>query len=462
MESTQKQLKSLPSVDELLKNDRVRAWLEEAPRKFVIKALRNAVSEKREDILQGKATDLPVKEILSLARAILDTLTSYSLRPVINATGVVLHTNIGRAPLSKKAVHNITTVAEGYSNLEYNLIKGERGKRYSHLTAIIKELTSAEEAIVVNNNASAVLLCLSALAKGGEVVISRGELVEIGGSFRVPEILEQSGAKLREVGTTNKTHLRDYKNALNDHTSMILKVHQSNYKIIGFTSETDIESLAELTKERGFPLMFDLGSGCLLDLTPYGVHSEPTVQEIVKKGVDILTFSGDKLLGGPQGGIIVGKKKYIETIRNHPLARAVRIDKLTLAALEATFMDYADMERAKQSIPTLRMLLQDLESIKERAQKILSGLEKNDPKADLSLLEDTSQAGGGSLPETEFPTCAVSVKPHEISINRLERNLRKASPPIVARIRDNALLLDARTIGENEIESVIKALKEAL
>jgi len=316
--------------------------------------------------------------------------------------------------------------------------------------------------LVVNNNAAAVLLCLNTMAKDREVVVSRGELVEIGGSFRVPDVMAASNAVLREVGTTNKTHLHDYANALNENTALILKVHQSNYQIIGFTSDVAIDELVLLGKKQKIPVMYDLGSGCLVDFKPYGIYTEPSVQEIIKSGVDLVSFSGDKLLGGPQGGIIVGKKKYIERIQKNPVARAVRVDKLTIAAFEATLMAYLDDECAKDTIPVLQMLFQATDTIKNRARKMAAMLRKAAGVADIKVVQDMSKAGGGSLPDAEFQTFAVQVRPEGISVNELEGRLRKGSPPVIARIRGDALLLDARTVREQEIKDLVRIVAASL
>jgi L-seryl-tRNA(Ser) seleniumtransferase len=326
----------------------------------------------------------------------------------------------------------------------------------------LKEITGAEDGFAVNNNAAAVFLCLSALAKGREVIVSRGELVEIGGSFRIPDVMSHSGALLKEVGTTNKTHPYDYENACSEATALILKVHRSNYQIAGFTEEVPIGELVSFGHGRGVPVMYDLGSGCLIPLGQYGIHGEPAVQEIVKNGADLITFSGDKLLGGPQAGIIVGKQELIERVQRHPLARAVRIDKLTLAALEATLMEYVDGEQAKEHIPTLRMLLEDIGIIKARAKKIASLIKREITGAVLQIKEDSSQAGGGSLPAVEFPTCVVAIKPEKISVNEMEERLRRGEPAVIARIQENSLVLDARTISDLEIASLVRAVTAAL
>ena len=462
MNEKQKLLKELPSVDEILKSNNGGKWCRAYPRKYVLQAIRDVIEMRRKEIMEASSTDVSVEGLSGDIEMKVEKLSAFSLRPVINATGIVIHTNLGRSVLSAKILENVRKIAESYSNLEYNLEAGRRGKRYAHITGILREITGAEDALIVNNNAAAVLLCLNALAKGREVIVSRGELVEIGGSFRVPDIMSLSGAVLREVGTTNKTHLYDYKNAVNENTALILKVHQSNYRISGFTEEVPISELKKLSEKYHIPVMYDLGSGCMIDLKPYGIHSEPAVQEIVESGVDIVTFSGDKLLGGPQGGVIVGRKEYIEKLQKNPLTRAIRIDKLTLAAFEATLMEYLDEDKAAENIPTLKMLLQKPEKIKERAKKIALELKRKVKAAKIEITEDTSKAGGGSLPEIEFPTYAVLISPANISVNDLEERLRKGTPAIIARIKGNALLLDARTIRGDEIGSLVKGINAAL
>ncbi|MDP3260054.1 MAG: L-seryl-tRNA(Sec) selenium transferase, partial [Thermodesulfovibrionales bacterium] len=393
MSEKQKLLKELPSVDEILKgNDGVR-WCRAYPRRYVLQAIRDVIEMRRKEIMEASSTDVSVEGMTGEIEMKVEKLSSFSFRPVINATGIVIHTNLGRSILHEKILDNVKKIAESYSNLEYNLEEGLRGKRYAHITGILREITGAEDALIVNNNAAAVLLCLSALAKGREVIASRGELVEIGGSFRVPDIMSLSGAVLREVGTTNKTHLYDYRNAINENTALILKVHQSNYRISGFTEEVPVADLKKLSEKYHIPVMYDLGSGCMIDLKPYGIHSEPAVQNIVESGVDIVTFSGDKLLGGPQGGVIVGRKEYIEKLQKNPLTRAIRIDKLTLAAFEATLMEYLDEDKAVENIPTLKMLLQKPERIRERAKKIALLLKRKVKAAKIEITEDTSKAG---------------------------------------------------------------------
>jgi L-seryl-tRNA(Ser) seleniumtransferase len=455
-------LSGLPSVDELLKSPSGFQWLAEFPRKIVVEAIRTVVAARREAILAGKAADLSLDAMDGDIQEQLRIFSSFSLRRVINATGIVIHTNLGRSVLSERILENVVNVAAGYSNLEYDLAVGRRGQRHIHTQRMLSEITGAEDALIVNNNAAAVLLCLNSIAKGREVIVSRGELVEIGGSFRVPDVMSASGACLREVGTTNKTHLHDYSSAVSENTALLLKVHQSNYRITGFTRDVTIKELLDLGRQHDLPVMYDLGSGCLLDLRPYGIHDEPSVCELLKTGVDVLTFSGDKLLGGPQGGLIVGKKKYLDTIRKNPMARAVRVDKFTIAAFEATLMEYLDPENAKRTIPTLQMLLQPPEEVRKRARKIASGLKRLIVQEKIEVVRDTSKAGGGSLPAAEFATFAVSIKPARLSLNELDERLRSCSPPVIGRIRENALLLDARTIRNHEVKTIVKAVGSAL
>lgn len=462
MEEKRKLLSSLPSVDEILKSSHGLEWLKTYPRRFVLQAIRETIDTRRREILEGLGPDLTEESMMAEIENTIERLSSYSLRPLINATGVVIHTNLGRSVLSEKALENIRLVSGNYSNLEYDLREGRRGKRYVHVVRILREVTGAEDALIVNNNAAAVMLCLNTLAKGREVIVSRGELVEIGGSFRMPEVMAASGAQLREVGTTNKTHLYDYERAINDSTALILKVHKSNFRVSGFTKEVAIEDLVGLGRRYQIPVIFDLGSGCLIDLKPFGIHDEPVVKDIVKTGVDLTTFSGDKLLGGPQGGIIVGKKEYIEKIQKNPMTRAMRIDKLTLAGFEATLMEYIEEEKAIENIPTLRMLLQKPEEIKGRAKKLARRLKKEIKDAHIDVMADSSRAGGGALPEVDLPTYVVSIKSGRISVNELEERLRRVTPPIIARIREEALIIDVRTVRDEDLEDLIRGVKKAI
>jgi len=468
MKNKQRLLAELPSVDEILKSPKGQKWLAAYPRRYVLQAIREIVEHNRQAIIKGETTGVSVEQdVLPEIEIKIERLSAFSLKSVINATGVVIHTNLGRSVLSDRVMDHVRQIACGYSNLEYNIEKGQRGKRYTHVKRLLKELTGAEDSLIVNNNAAAVFVCLTALAKGKEVIVSRGELVEIGGSFRIPDVMSSSGAVLREVGATNKTHVRDYEKAINENTALLLKVHQSNYRMVGFTKAVEIDELAALGRKYNIPVMFDLGSGCLVDLKPYGVHIEPTVQETIKAGADIVTFSGDKLLGGPQGGVMVGKAQLIEKIGQNPLMRALRIDKLTLAAFEATLMSYLDEDKAKEEVPTLNMLLQALDEIKERAKKISQALKRklgasHEKIAQINVIEDSSQSGGGALPEIEFKTYVVAIKPSGLSVNKLEERLRHNKPPVIARIKEEALIIDARTVRDSEVEALVKGIAAAL
>lgn len=457
----QELLRALPSVDQTLKSEPVQELLQKYPRMFVVRAVRETIDRYREKIRAGSLGGKDIGDsLLKDIEAEVVRGARLDLRPVINATGIVIHTNLGRAPLPAMVLDNVLRVAEGYSNLEYDLATGRRGKRYSHVRRIIREITGGKDCLVVNNNAGAVLLCLSALARGREVIVSRGELVEIGGAFRVPDVMLQGGAILREVGTTNKTHLYDYEQAITSRTAMILKVHRSNYRISGFTEEVSLGDLHELGRKYDVPVMYDLGGGSLVDLRPMGIHDEPSVQEAVGAGMDITTFSGDKLLGGPQAGIIVGRSDLIETVQRHPLTRALRIDKLTLAALEATFMIYADMESAKAELPVLRMLFASEEALKIRARRLAAALRKTGIPADFKMAKDRTNAGGGALPEVGFTTWTVRVFPRVMSVNALEERLRGASVPVIGRISEDRFVLDVMTLRTSDISAVVEAFEE--
>ncbi|MBE0425061.1 MAG: L-seryl-tRNA(Sec) selenium transferase [Nitrospirae bacterium] len=462
MQEKQNLLSTLPSVDEILKSNQGIEWLNTYPRRFVLQGIREAIDRRRKGIIEGTVSDISDEVTFADIENIIKRLAAYSLKPLINATGVVIHTNLGRSVLSEKSLRNILQVSGSYSNLEYDIEEGKRGKRYTHVKRILKEVTGAEDALVVNNNAAAVLLCLNSISKGKEVIVSRGELVEIGGSFRMPDVMASSGAILREVGTTNKTHIFDYENAINENTSLILKIHKSNFRIIGFTDEVSIEELVNLGKKYKTPVMFDLGSGCLLDLRAFGIYTEPAVREVVEAGVDITTFSGDKMLGGPQGGVIVGKKDYIEKIQKNPMTRAVRIDKLTLAGFEATLMEYVDEENAIENVPTLKMLLQKPETLKERAKRIAKRLKKEIKDVHIHVMPDSSRAGGGALPEVDLSTYVVSIKSGGISVNKFEERLRKGNPPIISRIKEESLIIDVRTVRDKDIDGLVTGIKAAL
>ncbi|MGO8990311.1 MAG: L-seryl-tRNA(Sec) selenium transferase [bacterium] len=465
----QQLLRKIPSVDEILSRPEVNDLLKIHPRHLVVEAIRKGLGRLREEILQKE--ELPQTEdtlfsfenLYPLFQKEIEGQTRPRLRRVINATGVVIHTNLGRAPLHPSAIEHLIEVSKTYSNLEYDLDRGERGNRYAHVEEILCCLSGAESALVVNNNAGAVLLVLNTLAEGKEVIVSRGELVEIGGAFRIPDVMKRSGALLREVGTTNRTHLGDYQKAIGPQTALLLKVHTSNFRVMGFTSEVFLQDLVQLGKEHRLPVVDDLGSGCLIDLTQYGLQKEPTVQETIKTGVDAVTISGDKLLGGPQAGIILGKEKFLELFKSNPLTRALRIDKLTLAALESTLLLYFDEKKAMEEIPTLRMLSLDTRKLKSRGKRLLKRLsERVNKKVAFNLKEDVSQVGGGALPLQELPTVVVAIKPVEVSVNSLEENLRKADPPIISRISKDELILDMRTVFDEEIPLLAAGIEKAL
>jgi len=453
-------LRNLPKVDEVLKASALQEKCGGMAAQLVTDSVRRAVDELRQGVLAGEITVLPTQEeLIESVYSIARSASLYSLRGVINGTGVVLHTNLGRACLSKRAAQAVEEVAGSYSTLEYNVNSGGRGLRYSHVESLLTKLTGAESAMVVNNNAAAVLLILSALASGGEVITSRGELVEIGGSFRVPDIMESCGCQLKEVGTTNKTHLRDYERAVGENTRALLKVHTSNFKIMGFTESVPLADLVELGKKVSLPVIQDLGSGSLCDLNQFGLRDEPTVQESVQAGVDIISFSGDKLLGGPQAGIIIGRKEYMDILKRHPLTRAMRVDKLTLAALEATLRSYAE-GTAQQDIPTLRMLGDSQETLRGRAQMLCDMLVKSGVEAE--VISEVSQVGGGSVPTQVLPTFAVSILDGRLTPNELEKALRLWERPIIVRIVRDRCIMDARTLMEEDFACIVQALTEIL
>ena len=454
-------LRHIPKVDELLADSSLAALQQQLPGAAVREAVRQELDELRRSIISGSVTAIPATEALCAAiirRARADALPS--LRGVINGTGVVLHTNLGRACLSEKAADAVYAVARGYSTLEYDVEGGCRGSRHSHIDELVARVTGAEAAMVVNNNAAAVLLILSALGKGGEMVVSRGELVEIGGSFRIPDIMVQCGCALKEVGATNKTHLRDYENAIGENTRALLKVHTSNFKIMGFSQSVPLAELVELGHRRGLPVIEDLGSGSLVDLEQFGIHDEPTVQQSVKAGVDIISFSGDKLLGGPQAGIIIGKKHYIEQLKKHPLARAVRVDKMTLAALRETLYCYTDEALAMRTIPTLSMLAADSESLHARAALLKDMLLQRGVEAQVVPTQD--QVGGGSVPTQLLDSWAVAIEPGELTLDSMEEKLRRRELPIIGRINKNQYLLDARTLMDRDLTYIADTAAEVL
>lgn len=461
-DSIQNMLKEIPKVDRLLEWPECATLRAEHDRPEVISAVRKVLEQLREDVKNGcDAAACAPGRIVAAIKAELMRRSTNNLRSVINGTGVVVHTNLGRSPLADAAEDAIHTVSAGYSNLEFDLERGERGTRYAHVEGLVCELTGAEAALVVNNNAAAVMLALSSLAQNREVIVSRGELVEIGGSFRIPDVMRQSGAKLVEVGTTNRTHVRDFLSAITDATALLLKVHTSNFAIVGFTAEASVAELSSLGHETGIPVMLDAGSGCLVDLSPYGIGGEPTIRHYLDAGADVVTFSGDKLLGGPQAGLIAGKRQFIEPMKRHPLLRALRMDKLNLAALEATLRLYRDERRALASIPTLRMLTMSGEELVRRAGMISRRLRKALPDSITFVTHPgESSAGGGSFPLLQLPTTLIEIRiagwlPHQI-----EEALRRVKVPVIGRIHRDRFLLDARTIMDRDLPALVDSLHQ--
>ncbi len=459
-------LRQIPSVDELLAQPRLMALSKRVNRSLVVEVARAVLADLRGRIAEDSnwtAISLDGASVEELISAQVEKILSRSLQPVINATGVILHTNLGRAPLPESVVDEFRRSATQYSNLEYDLEAGARGKRDVHTGELLTRLTGAEAAIVVNNCAAAVLVTLAALARGGEVVVSRGELIEIGDGFRIPEIMEQSGAILREVGTTNRTHLADYENAISEKTRVLLRVHPSNFKVTGFTDKPSLEELVALSKRSGLPLVEDLGSGCLVDLSEHGV-SEPTVRQSVEAGVSVVMFSGDKLLGGPQAGIIAGKKELIARVRRYPLFRALRVDKLTIAALEATLGAY--LRAAWDEIPTMRMIRMTPQELKRRAENFIRELRPELPldEVEIEIADGASLAGGGSTPSQSLPTKLIRIASARYSATKLEQRLRRAPAgvSVIARVEDDRLILDLRTVFPEQEALLIKTLAAAL
>ena len=449
-----KEFRSLPSVDKILSDARVMRCEEAYSRPTVLQVARECLSEARTRLKDGKTAPL-FDDIVDSICGRVSSLGSTSLRPVINATGVILHTNLGRAPLSKETIAAMEECSKSYVNLEIDLDDGKRGSRQVHVESLLCRLTGAESALVVNNNAAAVLLALSALAKRKEVIVSRGQAVEIGGGFRIPDVMRQSGAKLIEVGTTNRTYISDYEEAITPHTAALLRVHSSNFKVVGFTEAVEIGDLVDLGKRHSVPVLDDIGSGCLIDTTKFGLESEPVVQDSIKAGVDLVMFSGDKLLGGPQAGIIVGRKELVAKLSKHPLARAVRIDKVRLAGLSATLIHYIKGE-AEDKIPVWRMISMPVGDIDKRARKWCEAIGKA-----ASVLDGQSMIGGGSIPGGTLPTCLVRIDCRG-KANKLAEELRKGSPAIIGRIEDNNLLFDPRTVLAEEDEQLLSQLSNTL
>ncbi len=462
-------LRQMPPVHEIQRDERFEQLIMEygVDASIVTQTIQKVLGGIRQTIL-NKEWDGPApgdssftRNLFKKASELLEKQQGYTLKRVINGTGTILHTNLGRARLSDRAIQHVVQTAQHYSNLEYNLERGERGSRHTHAEELLKEITGAEAAMVVNNNAAAVFLILKALAEKKEVIVSRGQLVEIGGSFRISSIMEESGAELVEVGTTNKTHKSDYEQNINDNTAMILKVHTSNFKIMGFTETVETEELAEIVqRHEGVVFYEDLGSGALYDFQKHGISDEPVISEVLKKGADIVSFSGDKLLGGPQAGLIAGRKDLIEILKKHQLARVLRVDKMTLAAIEGTLADYARGESGIRNIPSIRDLLATPEYIKRRAEKFIEYLEGSWSPYRVRILEGTSQVGGGTMPDVELPTFLIGLSHPKWNASALARKLRlEASPAVIVRIQQEEVQIDLRTVKEEEEKLVVEALK---
>ena len=458
MEDRQQILRQLPAMEKLLQAAEKWPGFGEQHRHVIAEALRAVLDKARSALKDGKTADISETGLLKAAAAECEGLLLPSLRRVINATGITLHTNLGRAPLSQRAQRQVAEVAQGYNSLEYDLTRGERGSRYEHVERLICRLTGAEAALVVNNNAAAVILTMTALARGREVIVSRGELVEIGGSFRIPEVIQASGARLVEVGTTNKTHLADYRRAITSETAVLLKVHTSNYRIVGFAAQPAPQDLSALGRDAGIPVVEDLGSGTLLPIGEAG-WQEPTVAQRLAAGFDIVTFSGDKLLGAGQAGIIAGKKQYVNQMKKHPLLRALRIDKLSLAALEGTLRDYL-YGNPQQDIPVWRMLSTTEEELKQKAIKLHSIITERLPGSQATVIPTQAPAGGGSLPAGEFAGYGVAVTLAALSASQAEEQLRRREVPVVCRVQDGQVLFDVRCLEDADMEEIARALAQ--
>ena len=458
MSDKNKLLREIPQVDEVLNQKSILDLSKIFPHSIIVSCIRDALNDIRVGILDEKIDKVSnIDEIVEIVINKAKEKSKPSLRKVINATGVALHTNFGRSILSQKALDYISDVSLHYSNLEYDIKNGSRSQRIIHIEKLICDITGAESCMVVNNNAAATMLALSVVAKGKEVVVSRGELIEIGGSFRIPEVMEQSGCILKEVGTTNKTKTSDYRNAYNpETTAAFLKVHTSNYRVLGFTEEVTLDEMVALGKEMNTPVLYDVGSGLFVDLSDIGVD-EPTIPEIVKSGVDIAMFSGDKLLGGPQAGIIVGSKKYIDKMKKSPLARILRVDKLTISALYATLYEYYDLKAARENIPTIKMITTKAEDLKKRAESLASDIKSVTKNMDINVEACLDQVGGGSAPLVKLDGYAVSIK-SKLPAEKLERILRKQEIAIVSRINDDKVLIDVRCLSDEDMKYITQVL----
>lgn len=457
----------LPSTDEVLDLLGKASVLENMPRPEAKKLVNDFLDGIRAKIREGgitEADELALDRLEPHIRAYVNEKSKPHFRRVLNATGVVIHTNLGRSNLAEEAIEAVVEACHDYSNLEFDLETGKRGTRYSHVEELLCRITGAESALMVNNNAAAVFLTLNTLAMGKEVIVSRGELVEIGGSFRIPDVMARSGSALKEIGATNRTHLKDYEDAISENTGALMKVHASNFRIIGFTKEVSARELRPLADKHGLPLIEDLGSGNFFNFAEYGMGWEPTVQETVASGIDVVTFSGDKVLGGPQAGVIVGRKKYVDRIKKNPINRAMRIDKMTLAAMESTLRLYLDPELARESIPTLAMITAGPDELKKRAARLKRLLARElGESIKLKIIPDVSRVGGGSFPERDLKTYLVAVMPVDgISPDELKNRLLGTDPPLVGRIEDDMFCLDPRTLRDDAFKLVANSLKQAI
>ena len=457
--------RNLPSVNQLLESPQLKQMVETVNHNVVVEGVRTFLDDLRQQVSTA-SEDMPIPSANELADKIADWLKSEEqpyLRPVINGTGIILHTGLGRAPISEDALKAVSEVSSGYASVEVDLKTGERGQRVKAVERLLCELTGAEAAVIVNNNAAATMLTLSALAQGTEVIVSRGQLIEIGGSYRLPDVMECSGAKLREVGTTNKTHLVDYEKAINEETGALLKVHPSNFEVVGFTKTVSTKEMVKLAHKHNLPMIDDVGSGALIDYAQFGLMDEPVVMDSIRDGSDVVLFSGDKLIGGPQCGIVVGKSKYIQKILENPLMRAMRVDKMTLAALVETLKLYRDPEKAKLQVPILRMLSMPLENLHLRATKIAQQISYLPFIGSCDVVEDQSMLGGGSLPTQKIETWCIAIEYKDRSVDALAKRLRDASPSMIGRINKDRLFLDMRTVQpgqDTQVVAVFESLKD--
>lgn len=453
--------RKLPSVNQLLESPQLKQMVQTVNHSVVADGVRSFLDDLREQVSteSGEVTIPTPSEIADKIANWLKTEEKPYLRPVINGTGIILHTGLGRAPLANSAIESVQKISEGYASVEVDVRTGERGQRIKSVEKLLCELTGAEAAAVVNNNAAATMIALSAMAQGKEVIVSRGQLIEIGGSYRLPDVMECSGAKLREVGTTNKTHLFDYERAINEETGALLKVHPSNFEVVGFTKTVTTKEMVALASEHGLPVIDDVGSGALIDFSEFGLMDEPVVSQSIKDGADIVLFSGDKLIGGPQCGIIIGKKKYINTILSNPLMRAMRVDKMTLAALSATLLIYRDESRARTEIPILRMLSMPRENLKLRAEKVVTQLSHLTEFMTCEAVEADSMLGGGSLPTQKLSTWCVALTPNDHSVDRLAAGLRNGEASVIGRVQKDKYFLDMRTVQPSQDACLVESIE---